>query len=102
VTIRSILSGVVCGGLLLSTTSLASAHSLSVSSPASADRAIVMHAASIAPTTTAYDFSMGGITDYSASMQSDEEMSEAIDDLIQALDELVDALEELQDTIDSE
>jgi hypothetical protein len=95
VTIRSILSGIVAGGLLLSTTTFASAHSVSPSATATAEHAIVLQTASVVPTLADHGFTVIGDVPV-ASMQSDAEMQEAIEDLIEVLEELIEALEELE------
>jgi hypothetical protein len=93
--IRSILSGIVAGGLLLSTTTFASAHSVSPSATAPAQHAIVLQSASVPPTLADYGLTVIGDIPV-ASMQSDAEMQEAIEELIEVLEELIEALEELE------
>jgi hypothetical protein len=95
--IRSILSGLVCGGLMLGTTAVASAHPQSVSHATafSGGPAIEQSIASTPWLASAENESTVGMV-YAASMQSDEELEELMD----AIDELIDALEELQDAIE--
>ena len=90
-TIRSILSGVVCGGLLLAATSFASVQSESAPTAAAAEPAIVM-SVSVAP---AADYSLASTALPLASMQ-DDDLEAAIEELIEVLEELVEALEELE------
>jgi hypothetical protein len=95
--LRTLLNGIVSAALLFSVTGL-SGHVTSTHSAHSIPAATTVYAAEILPSSSAAVVANG--TAVSPSLQSDEELQDAIDELIDALEELIDALEELQDELD--
>ena len=98
-TIRSLLTGLVAGVLMLSTTGIAAAHP---HAETTVDAGLVA-AQPVAQSLVAdlSDLSIAGAASVTASMQDDdEELMAALDELEAALDELMDALEELEAALD--